>query len=595
MCCSLRFRPILALALCLMATTARAQQYGQWSWWATLGGEARQTTTTIGTARISNLDDQSLRVFTGLSGYVVAPPIAGFDLGLDLQTTRNSGDVEIDQTRTGYNGRLRLLPLSSYPTEVWIGRSQYDFRGVTADDPITLVNRPVASDTWGGRLRLRSGPLGGLLIGADETTNEFEGDSAGNDTASRAFADWSGGRRFKHHARFDYSNWDYGALDYQLEDMTLSLAEWGPLTSAWNWNLSGTMLRRDLQYAGAAAYATDIGQLQNRFVRLGKSGRSLDISQTSGFSSDGSGYGSQSHLVLVRLQQPFGPRFSLTPFAGFGTQLAGDLAVQIPQAGVSASWSGSAGPVAVAANGAVSYLSLTSSDESLTPSSTGLSAGGGFSLTHGDASGLAKLFEISVNNNQFRSSGDVVEGIPGSGDISGTGTEDRVSARMTLSRRWNQFGGSLWGQWESRESSGEAVVNPFSSTVLTGSLQVNGPRFNAQVGWGATTLETALSEKVNYVAGGASYRPWYFLQLEGSYRTDTRALALAPDVDGTRWEGGAAFQLGLLVIRAHMFEATEMVEGAGERTDTGLNVSIDRSFQGWLSIVTAPKRRGVIR
>lgn len=595
MCCSRRFRPILALSLCLTATTARAQQYGQWSWWATLGGATRHTTTTIGTARTSDLDDRNLRFFTGLSGYVIAPPIVGFDLGLDLQTIRNSGDVQLDQTRSGYNGRLRILPRSSFPTEVWMARSQYDFSGVTADDPITLVNRPVASNTWGGRLRLRSGPLGGLLVGADQTATQFKGHSTADDTTSRAFADWSGGRRIKHHARFDYSNWNYGALDYQLKDMTLSLTEQGPLTRAWNWNLSGTMLRRDLQYRGAAPYSTDLGQLQNQFVRLGKSGRSLDISQTSGFSSDGTSYKSQSHLVLVRLQQPLGPRFFLTPFAGFGTQLAGDLRVQVPQAGVSASWSGAAGPVAIAASGTVSYLSLRSSDQSLTPSSTGLATGGGFSLTHGDSSGLAKLFEISVANNQFRSSGEVVDGIPGSGGISGTGTEDRASARLTLSRQRNQFGASLWGQWEKRQSSGQAVVNPFSSTVRTGSLQVNGPRFNAQAGWGATTLETRFSQKVNYVAGGASYRPWYFLQLEGSYRTDTRTLAAAPDVNGKRWEGGAAFQLGLLVLRAHMFEATEMVEGAGKRTDTGVTFSIDRSFQGWLPIVTGPKRRGVIR
>ena len=595
MCRSRQIRPILALALCLTATTARAQQYGQWSWWATLGGAARQTKATIGADRVSTLDDQSLRFFTGLSGYVVAPPIAGFDLGLDLQTTRNSGDVKLDQTRTGYNGRLRILPLSPFPTEIWIGRAQYDYTGVTDDDPLTLVNQPVASDSWGGRLRLRSGPLGGLLVGADETAIQFEGNSTANDTTSRAFADWSGGRRFKHHARFDYSNRDYGALDYQLEDMTLSLTEWGPLTSAWNWNLSGTMLRRNLQYDGAAAYSADIGQLQNQFVRPGKGGRSLVISQTSGLSSDGSGYESQSHLVLARLHQPFGPRVSLTPFAGFGTQVAGNLRTQVPQAGVSAAWSGAAGPVAIAANGTVGYLSLMSSDESLTPSSTGLSAGGGFSLTHGDASRLAKLFEISVDNNQFRSSGEVIDGIPGSGGISGTGTEDRVNARLTLSRQRGQFGTSLWGQWETRSSSGGAIVNPFSSTVLTGSLQVNGPRFNAQAGLGATTLETTLSEKVNYVAGGASYRPWYFLQLEGSYRTDTRVLAVAPDVKGTRWEGGAAFQLGLLVLRAHMFEATQMVEGAGGRTDTGFTLSIDRSFQAWLPIVTAPQRRGVVR
>ncbi|MEO6486322.1 MAG: hypothetical protein ABIO78_00100, partial [Thermoanaerobaculia bacterium] len=545
---SLPIRPILAFALCLTATGASAQQYGQWSWWATLGGATRHTTTTIGTARTSNLDDRNLRFFTGLSGYVIAPPIVGFDLGLDLQTTRSSGDVELDQTRSGYNGRLRILPLSSFPTEVWIARSQYDFSGVTADDPITLVNQPVASNTWGGRLRLRSGPLGGLLVGADETATQFKDHSTADDTTSRAFADWSGGRRFKHHARLDYSNRDYGALDYQLEDTTLSLTEWGPLTSTWNWNLSGTMLRRNLQYDGAAAYAADIGQLQNQFVRPGKGGRSLVISQTSGFSSDGTGYGSQSHLVLARLQQPLGPRFFLTPFAGFGTQIAGDLRVQVPQAGVSASWSGAAGPVAIAASGTVSYLSLTSSDQSLTPNSTGLATGGGFSLSHSGASGFAKLFEVSVNNNQFRSSGEVVDGIPGSGGISGTGTEDRTSARMTLSRQRNQFGASLWGQWETRQSSGQAVVNPYSSTVLTGSLQVNGPRFNAQAGWGATTLETSLSQKVNYVAGGASYRPWYFLQLEASYRTDTRVLALAPDVNGTRWEGGAAFQLGLLVL-----------------------------------------------
>lgn len=588
-------RLIPAIAFCLMATAASAQQYGQWSWWATLGGESRQRTATIGTNRLSNIDEQSLRVFTGLSGYVIAPPIVGFDLGLDLQTIRNSGDVELDQTRTGYDGRLRILPLSPFPSEFWIGRTQYDYQGVTADDPITLVNQPVALDTWGGRLRLRSGPLSGLLVGTDETLTRFQRDAPASDTTSRSFADWSGGRRFKHHARLDYNNWDYGAFDYHLQDMTLGITERGPLTNEWNWDLSGTMQRRDLQYGPAAPYSSDIGRMQNRFVRLGKGGRNLDISQTSGFSSDGSGYESQSHLVLARFQQPFGPRISLTPFAGFGTQIAGDLRIQIPQAGVSASWSGAAGPVGIAANGVLSYLSLTSNDEALTPSSTDLSAGGGFSLAHGDTSGLAKLFEVSVNNNQFRSSGEVVEGIPGSGGISGTGTEDRTSARLSFARQRNQFGANLWGQWEKRESSGDAVVNPFSSTLVTGSLQVNGPRFNAQAGLGATTLVTTSTEKVHYVAGGASYRPWHFLQLEGSYRTDTRVLALAPDVDGSRWEGGAAFQFGRLVLRAHIFEATEAVEGSNERTDTGFNVSLARSFQGWLPIVTGPQRRGVIR
>lgn len=584
----------LAVLLGILSPTASAQQYGQWSWWGNIGANARQYETTYEGAPLSSVNEENLRIVGNVTGFIVDPAIARFEVAADLTLSRNRGAADGSQVGTGFIGRLQLLDRSALPTQIWLTRAQYDYSSLTSDDPLTLVGRPASVNSLGVRMRARYGPLTGLTFGAQQSTNEFKDPGSKAQKFGTGFADWSGGTRVQRHLRLDYSDQDYGDFDYRVRNLLASVDQHGAISKDWNWDLSGNASRQDLKYDALPSLAYDLGQLHNRFVRTGADNQSVQIFYDAGFSRQQGGSLTQSHLARVRLQQPIGRGFSVLPYAGAGIQRAGDVSVLSPQAGIGALWAGTLGSSALTANGTAGYFTSKTSSKGDSRNDSGLAMDGGFSIRHGDESSLHEMLELSISKNQFRSSGEALDGIPGSGDLAGTGTENRETARLTLSRRFGAVHTSLWGDWQSRRAGSIPATNPYSTTVLTTSLQISASRITLQLGSGRTSLETTERQEVQHVGGGLSYRPWRYVAIDGTYRRDTRQIVFGPDVDGDRWEAGASFQLGLLVLHTRMYKSTESAGGRKQGT-TGLTVSVDRSFNGWLPIVSAPKRRGVIR
>jgi hypothetical protein len=110
-------------------------------------------------------------------------------------------------------------------------------------------------------------------------------------------------------------------------------------------------------------------------------------------------------------------------------------------------------------------------------------------------------------------------------------------------------------------------------------------------------LEEALQndQSIRTIGVAAAWRPSRYVTLRSSYRLDDRRIALSPDVEGTQFEAGVRWQVGLLYLDATFLESDQRLSGGPETTLRSLTWTISRRFGGWLPIVSGPERRGVIR
>ncbi|HSG69340.1 MAG TPA: hypothetical protein VLA12_02940, partial [Planctomycetaceae bacterium] len=85
------------------------------------------------------------------------------------------------------------------------------------------------------------------------------------------------------------------------------------------------------------------------------------------------------------------------------------------------------------------------------------------------------------------------------------------------------------------------------------------------------------------------------LSVNASYHHTNQDIDLAPDVTLDRIEAGVEFEIGLFRIAGSVFRTSELRQGGLEYDSTGFRAAIRRNFGGWLPIVSAPERRGVVR
>jgi len=220
------------------------------------------------------------------------------------------------------------------------------------------------------------------------------------------------------------------------------------------------------------------------------------------------------------------------------------------------------------------------------------------SLAHGRSSGLRKELDFDMSRDELRLTSVPTLTLPDLGlPRDGLGTEDRYRSRLTLDHRWDSSHIGGWGEWTSTTSPASVVAAPFDTESLLGQLQFGTRGFAVAGTVGQTRVERfGLDEQdVSFAGASTSWTPRRYLKLRASYRSDTRKLVTAPDLDGERYEAGVTVRFGQLVLDGYAYETRERLDGGGERTNRGMTWSISTRFAGALPILTGTKRRGVVR
>jgi hypothetical protein len=586
---------LLSLTALLAAGPASAQQYGQWSWEGALGGTARSYRNSLDLAPTISDDEISADIALGLNGFLGHPAVGRFGLLGTAGLVDYQGVRALDSRRWGVNANLSVLPQSRFPLTLYASRQAYSYSRITEDDPLALAGIPETSLGLGGRFRMRDGPLSGTLLGYDRSNVAYR--NAGGESALQetAFADWSrGGRRFDQHLRLEHQRQDFGLVDYSIRDLTGNFDQTARLGGGWRWELFAYGVRRRLDFAGAV-FQLDNARTSQRFIDVMSPRATLELSYDGGLSR-GEGAEFQSHTGLVRLQMRPSPAWTLTPFGGYGIQVADGTRLRAPQAGFSASWARTKGALDVVVNEGVGIAWLQVEGG---PQDSSLSLSLGATVGHGEERGLRKELEASWARNRLRRAGEPLEGQPDLGvGLAGVGTEDSLRGRVTLRRR---VGSSIsiygYGEASRRELagvSGSGTTGPAVDT-LTGTLQLAGRRVSATGNVGTSRVAAPSVQEVRFWAATLTIRPLRLLSLAASYRADRRDLVLAPDIEVERVEASANLAVGAFVLMGQGFQTTEAPRDGLERRNRGFVVTLSRRFGGWLPIVTGVPDGGVIR
>ena len=136
-----------------------------------------------------------------------------------------------------------------------------------------------------------------------------------------------------------------------------------------------------------------------------------------------------------------------------------------------------------------------------------------------------------------------------------------------------------------------------TADTLRHALTFKRPRIGLRVTFSDSDIEltNAGPQKVEVLAGALNLDPWRYLSLHALYRLDTRAVALAPEIQGELAEVGLSLDFGLFTVTASAFESVDHFVDFGDQRNTGLRWSIRRQFSGWLPIVTGVRARGTVR
>ena len=584
---------LVALPTLFVPASAGAQQYGQWSWEGALGGTVRTYRNSLDLAPTASDDEITADVALGLNGFLGHPAVGHFGLLGIVGLSNYEGVRTLDSRRWGVNANLSLAPQSRFPLSLYASRQAYNYSNITLDDPFALAGIPERAIGFGGRFRMRAGPLSGTLLGYDHSNVAYRDAQGRSAVQETAFADWSrGGRRFDQHLRLEHQRQDFGLVDYGIRDLTGNFNQLARLGGGWRWELFAYGVRRQLDYAGTTS-RLDNARTSQRLIDAISPHATLELSYDGGLSR-GEQADFQTHTGLVRLQLQPTPAWTFTPYGGYGVQIANGVRLLAPQAGLSASWAMAKGALDVVFNEGVGIAWL---QPERGPQDTSLSLSLGATVGQGDEQGLRKEIEASWARNRLRRAGEPVEGLPDLGvGLAGVGTEDVLRGRLTLRRR---IGTSIslygYGEASRRELAGaDGIAGPRVDT-LTGTLQLAGHRASVSGNVGTSRVGAPSTQEVQFWAATLTLRPLRRLSLSAAYRADHRDLVFAPHLDAERIEASADFAVGAFVLTGRGFQTTETPGDGPERRNRGLVVSLSRRFGGWLPIVTGLPDGGVIR
>ena len=591
--------PALIAAALMSPGPGNAQRFGQWWWEGAVGIGQRSTDNSLADDRVSEFDQQELRLSLGLNGFVLHPAVGSFRLGLDLLVSEFDGGRELDTDRIGLSGDLKLFSRGSYPLELYARSQSFDYTGPAVEEPFGLLRIPDTSDHLGGRLRIRQGALRGTLVGVDHSSFDFVDAAARPETRDQEFIDWSRTLgRFQNHVRLEHTLRDFGSVGFEIEDLTANFDQRGDLTPSWRWELSGLGIFRDLTVGDGSKQRTDDFRIRNRLLHTIRDRDLLDLHTSFGVVRPAALPSIDTHgLSLFYRWRPW-PGWEVAPFGQYAEQSSANSTSGSQRVGLAATWNREKGAVDTALTARTSHgrLELDDSDGVRDESQTAYAVTGSFG--QGEVKKLRREFEFEVAHNELRLTQDPIFELPDLGAArSGLGAEDLRRARVSLSHRHDSRSFSGWGEWNMRESSRRNGAGDFEAETLSSTLQHNGPNYTLQANLGETVFQrfSLTEEKVRYLGAAANWRPRRYLQLRASYRTDDRELELVPDVDGERLQLGLTVRFGLLALEATAFETKESIAGGAQRQNRGFSWSLSRNMAGWLPIVTGTQRRGVIR
>lgn len=585
-------RFLLSVLGLLVAAEAAAQQFGQWTWDASLSAVQREWQDARGGVDTNDRTESEMALSLGVNGHILHPTIASFRAAIGGLVSNSR--ASLDTRQLGYDVRLRALPLSNTPFEIFASRSSYDYSSGEGADTLPFLGTPDTSMTLGGRLRIRSGWLAGSLFGAEQSEVSYlDGD---NERLERQFADWSGSSAtFRHHYNAEHRLWDIGRSDYAYDDYSFAATEQGTLSPEWRWIMAATGTRRDYLFKDVLTSSTDLANITNQLSRISADGNTLSLDFTGGISRSGDGYSLSTHRVGARYQRKLGANASIGPYAGYGLQLGAEETVTIPELGIAGTWDRTGGAIEIALNGAVGLQRYEVSADSASSSADQFSYSAGLSLAYGSDTSLRQQLDASYSKNDLTLSGEAAGDFPDYGvAFFGAGFEDNAAVRLTLSKQVSDLRLSAWCDLRATRTS-PVSVEPLEINDLIYSIQLTSGRIGLTASGGSTEVLDGVDQTIDFVSATGSFRPWRSLQFNALYRTDVRRMENAGNVDSSRIEAGAQFQLGLLVLGFSYFDNRFVDSDGLETVNKGMTATIRRSFGGSLPIVSAPVRKGTIR
>lgn len=585
-------RPKFCLVCLLIPALASAQQFGQWSWQGTFRAGGRGLENTSQGQLLSRYEERSLGLGLSLNGFVVHPAIARFQLGLDVIFSRYPKGIAVDNNRLGYSLRLGLLPESLYPMELFASRSRFEYQGLADLPAFTFAGTPEQTTSWGGRVRFRHGLLAGSLLGFDATTIRFREKNKPQEE-NRAFFDWSGSsKRLQHHFRLDQQNRSYGVLALKYRDVTATWDSHGNLSPATRWDLSLAGLQRNFSNGGSSYLQASVRQ---NLTYQARGSWVLGAFYAGGLAQSQGSPASLTHDLALRAQRNVSPSMDLVCDLGLARQEAGDYTVGAPRLGITASYrvEGTLGQLALTAATSTGRLAVTSPDERRT--STFLAYSAGLLLRSGSLQTLQGELELSYAKNTLRQAYEDVGPQPEPEALLALGTEDNRRVRLTFRRNLGSFQLAAFSDWWQRETAPTWNLPQLQATALTHTLQLGFPMGNLAINLGESEYFAVRKQELAYLSGVLSLRPFPSLGFTLSHRQDRRRLPGEPWLDSKRQEAGMTSYLGAYQLQLRAYWLEDRWNLGRPRQDRGLTWSVSRTMGGWLPIVTAPVRRGVIR
>lgn len=588
-----------ASALFLLASPATAQQFGQWWWTGHLGLGYKSFENEVQDALVTDYQQQELELGVDVNGYVIHPAVGSFDLGLNFIVSELDGTQTIDTDRYGAHGTLKLFERGKYPLRFFITRESFDYSDLPTEDAFTLLGAPETLTRWGGRARLRAGPLRGSLLGFEHTAYDLLESVQGTDVDDTQFYDWS--RTFgdvRHRVRVERRERRLGVANVSYEDYILNLEEGGNLGEAWRWDLNGNGVRRNLEIQDGSQRTFETYFIRNRLLRTVRDRDLLDVRNSHGLTTSGD-VSDDRHTLSVFYRWRPRPNWEIGPFTEYSLRSTGDVETTTPRAGLVISWNRTWKDLTAFLSTQGSYASVSRSGGDFAgadESRVAYSFSG--NVTHRATERFMEEVEAEVTRNELRLSPGTLLELPDLGvGLTGLGTESKDRLRLTLEQRWRLRMVRVYGEWTSRSSDDVLGSSAFDLESVSGNLTLSGRRWSLQGHMGDTeiTREGTAPENLEFLSASASLRPFRFLSLRGSYRKDTRSFELLPSIDAEQKEIYAVVRIGEIALEARAFEYfQESMELTG-RTTRGLVVSMSRRFGGLLPVVTGSGRRGSIR
>jgi hypothetical protein len=526
----------------------------------------------------------------------VHPALARFRVGVDLELSKFKGTLSRDNRAWGFDAHLNGLPRGAYPFSVYARRRAFNYEDLQEEDPLNLLGVPEASTAFGARLRFRRGKLAGTMLGFDRHGISYSDEGSRSTRDETGFVDWArSSRNFSHHFSLRRRVREFRLADFETRDLTLNYDQRGHLNPSWRWDMFVIGLHRGLDSPAAPGSTFDNLRTRQLFVHTMPSQNRVEVSYSGGLVRAG-GTTAHSHALVSRYRWWAKRRWEVTPFVSYGFQSREGLTVQAPQIGVFSTWSGRSGPLDTLLTGGAGYTHFLRRMGAVSGADSALTVEATASLGHGQDGRLRTEIEASGGRNQLRLVGEAIPELPDLGlSLAGLGTEDSLRARLTLRRRWGSFHVSAYSEISRRGTSRSFTGRRFTFDQLTHTLQIMGRKFTLTGNLGRSRIDDADRQSIDNWSASASWRPFRSLSLSAWYRSDSRRLALAPDIDGERFDVRADLWLGAFLLSGQLFQTTQRTLEMPERTTKGFTVSLSRRFGGWLPFRTGPSPNGVIR